>query len=138
LEKGYIPPDEDLSEPEEVPTECPVYIPSDDEVMKVDKTKKQIRKEEERKEARTRPSSTYLSFSRKLYQYGEDKIIAELEEVFGKREPTPAQKAAGVTHGIYRAEEYNKACESLAVKAGIKTRKGEEVDLEEEVNESQN
>jgi hypothetical protein len=134
LEKGYIPPDEEITEPE-TPTEGPVYIPSDEEVMKVDKTKKQIRKEEERKEARTRPSSTYLSFSRKLYQYEEDKIIAELESIFGVREPTPAQKAAGVTHGIYRAEEYNKACEILASKAGIKTRKGEEVDLEEEVND---
>jgi len=101
--------------------------------MKVEKTKRQVQREEDRKEAKKNPTGKFLEFSRRLYHKNHDESVAELVTLFGAREPTPAQLAAGVTHGKYLAAEYNKACESLAIKAGVRVRKtDDEVDLEEE------
>ena len=106
--------------------------------MNIEKTKRQLQREEDRKEAKKNPTGKFLEFSNKLFHKHHDEIVAELVTIFGAREPTPAQSAAGVTHGPYIAAEYNKACESLAIKAGIRVRKADdEVDLGEEVDETE-
>jgi hypothetical protein len=107
-EQAYIPPDSDVTE------SAPGFIPPDSDVQTVEvkPTKKEIKRAEEKEIGL---AAAFLSFCHKTTH---EQLVVELEAMFGKRAPTPAQIAAGVSHGKYTAAEYNKAYESLYSKRG--------------------
>ena len=80
------------------------------------------------------PPDRFCQFCRNVKN---DQLVGELVANYGVREPTAAQKVAGVKVGKYTAAEFNNALEKLAKKAGIRTRhaSGEEIKEKEEPKE---
>jgi hypothetical protein len=120
--------DKTLDMPETKPEPRPEKVLTPEEA---EEKKKREEEREKRKQLRDEddsriPPQRFIEFCRDIINNKHDQFVNELTSLYGVRELSSAQKAAGVTWGKYSAAEMNAALESLAKKSGIRTRRGGE------------